>query len=271
MKTTRRKNTVQPAKNSNKKKWFFLGLGLVATGVLTFFGVKYFQKNKKETQSNATAEKFKVPAAASSATKTKPKSAPKPKPAPSAKAAPKKSTKRTSGISKTSTQKTTQAKTASNVTGLVSSVLAKSIHSAVVKKDFQTTFALLRSIKNTKDYSAVSKVFSTFFLAGVRQTLVNGLLSTFKVESQKQALRKAFTAMGLKFDGKKWSLSGIDTKPLLITTGATSVWKDSKTSVPVPNNMVLGREIAKRGDHTLFENDKQFFLVESKYVNYYKS
>ena len=261
MKNSTRKKSTEPVKKSNKKKWFFLSLGLVATGVLTFFGIKYYKKHKEENLVNNETPEFKTTNASNSAPKSKPKAAPK-KATPKPDSSSKNSAKPGAAQSKTNTS---QAK------GINASLLAKAIHAQVLKKDFKKTFDLLKGIKNTKDYSAVNKVFSSLLLASVRQTLVNGLLNTFKVETQKQALRKAFIAMGLKFDGKKWSLSGIDDKPLLITIGATSVWRDSKTSVPVPINMVLGREVAKRGNHTMFENDKQYFLVESKYVNQYKS
>lgn len=268
MKTTNKKTSSQAPKKSNKKKWFFLGLGLVATGVLSYFGVQYYKKNKQENSVNNDAPEINT-----GKPKTAPKSKPKSPPKTAPKAAQKKTAQKPSGSPKNPTPPPagqTKANT-SQIKGLVASVLAKAIHLAVVEKDFKKSIALLQKIKTTKEYSAVSKVFSTFFLAGVRQTLVNGLLTTFKLETQKQALRKAFSAMGLKYNGKKWSLSGIDDKPLLITTGATQVWADSKTSVPVPANMVLGKEVAKRGNHTMFENDKQFFLVESKHVNYYKS
>ncbi|MGZ4036870.1 MAG: hypothetical protein ACXVPQ_03525, partial [Bacteroidia bacterium] len=71
-------------------------------------------------------------------------------------------------------------------------------------------------------------------------------------------------------DGKKWSLSGIE-KPTLITIQGTKVWKDPQHSVAVPLNMVLGKEVAKRGHFTLFENDRQYFLVESKHVKPYSN
>jgi hypothetical protein len=61
-------------------------------------------------------------------------------------------------------------------------------------------------------------------------------------------------------------LGGIEKQNLLITTRETKVWKDPQTSVPVPINMVLGNEVTKRGQFTLFENEKQHFLVQSDHV-----
>jgi hypothetical protein len=148
---------------------------------------------------------------------------------------------------------------------------AKAIYQATIENNFGKVQKLLKTIKNPDEYNQVNTVFKAYFLNGVRHTLVNGLLSTFKTDAQKQALNLAFAAMGLKYDGEKWSLSGADEGPKIITTEPALVWKDPNTSVPVPANMVLGRKVAQRGSFTLFENDKQFFLVETKKVNAYKA
>lgn len=142
---------------------------------------------------------------------------------------------------------------------------------SISKKRFDFVKFWLSTIANKKEYSNVSTAFAKYLTNGVRQTLVNGTLSTFKEQSQQQQIRSEFLRMGLTYDGKKWSLSGIKNTPQIITTMATTVWKDSKTSVPVPVNMVLGVEITKRGDFTLFENDRQYFLVESKCVKLYNA
>ena len=106
-------------------------------------------------------------------------------------------------------------------------------------------------------------------LNGVRQTIVNGVLSTFKDEKEKATIRLAFTSMGLKYDGKKWGLQGIEN--LIITNRKTKVWKDPKTSVNVPANMVLGEEITQRGNFKVFKSGSQLFLVESEHVNKYNN
>lgn len=80
----------------------------------------------------------------------------------------------------------------------------------------------------------------------------------------------AMLAKGLKNDSKKSPLSGIENNPLIITIVPTRVWKDPRTSVSVPANMVLGRELERKKNFSMFASDNQYFLVESSHVNYYK-
>ena len=234
-------NRIGSAPKKNKKRWIFLGLGLAATSALSFFGFQYWKKHKQKSEENNTSANSQfVP--------------------------PKKS------VSKQKTIKTkkTAPKTAQKTTIRINAPeTAKKIYTAVTKKDFNTVIGLLKTIKSVTDYTSVSKDFGKYLVNGVRQTLVNGVLSSFKDEKQKVAIRAAFATMGLKYDGKKWSLSGLEDKTL-VTNKATTVWKDPKTSVPVPQNMVLGKEVAERGTFKMFQNDNQLFLVESQHVNYYK-
>jgi hypothetical protein len=230
-------------KRPAKKRWLLISLGLAATSALSYFGFQYWKKHKQTSTSDETAtippySPGKKAPTKTTKTKAKHEAAAKPQVKPNAK------------INSTET--------------------AKQIHSAVTKKDFNKVLGLLKTIKSVTDYSSVNKSFQTNLLNGVKQTLVNGVLGTFKDEKQKVLIRAAFASMGLKYDGKKWSLSGIDTNTL-VTTQPTKVWKDPKTSVPVPVNMVLGQEVTKRGTFTVFQNENQYFLVESKHVNYCKN
>jgi len=59
------------------------------------------------------------------------------------------------------------------------------------------------------NYSLVSEKLKDYRIGGVRQTLVNALLNTFKDNTQKLKLTDAFKKIGLKYNGSKWSLSGI--------------------------------------------------------------
>lgn len=226
----------QVPKKNNKKKWFFLGLGLVSTGILSFFGYQYWKKHK--TQTDATSNKAPEMKAA------KPKAAPKTKPK----------------------QAPAAATAAPAKKPINAALIATGLHASIISRTFNNALKLLNLMKSTADYQAVNAAFGKKKVKGVTQTVVNAMLSTFTAAAQKESIRKVFSAMGLKYDGKKWSLSGIDDKTFIITTQATTVWKDPRTSVPVPLNMVLGSEVAKRGKFTLFENEKQFFLVESGHV-----
>ncbi|MFN8291021.1 MAG: hypothetical protein U0U70_12260 [Chitinophagaceae bacterium] len=147
-----------------------------------------------------------------------------------------------------------------------SSSLAQQFVAAATKKDFNQTIQLLKRLKSKDDYKEVSSEFKNYRLGGgVRQTLVNGLLNTFTKEDQKQAIRFEFLRMGLQFDGNKWSLSGFDGVSIVTIEPAT-VWVNSSETIQVPAKMVLGNEVSKRLDYTLFENNGKHFLVQTKSI-----
>jgi hypothetical protein len=145
--------------------------------------------------------------------------------------------------------------------------LPKQLHEAATKKDLSKVLTLLHSLHSKDEYSAVSEKFKSYRINGVRQTLVNGLLNSFPDETQKQKIRLEFLRMGLQYDGNKWSLSGFDGLPI-ITTQPTTVWINATQGVDVPARMVLGSEVSKRQQYTLFENDGKYFLVNTKSVTY---
>lgn len=254
--------------NNGKKKGLLVGLGLFTAGILSFFGYQYWKSNKKkgDVTDNKSPE-FKAEKPKASKTNTS-----KPK-----KKAPIK--KQEYKTKPTSDKKTDAEKNnpASNITNTLKqkaadpSLIAKGIYVAIKTKSFNAALRILKAIKSPLQYAEVGRFFNKYFIGGVRQTIVNALLTTFKSEEQKQNLKQAFIAIGLKYDGKKWSLEGISDRQLIITTQSTKVWKDPQNWVEVPADMVLGKEIAKRKDHTLFENDKRYFLVPSQHVNIYNN
>jgi peptidoglycan hydrolase-like protein with peptidoglycan-binding domain len=144
--------------------------------------------------------------------------------------------------------------------------MAKQIFVAASKRDFDQTVQLLKQLQSKDDYRQASDEFKNYRLnGGVRQTLVNGLLNTFSKEDQKQAIRFEFLRMGLQFDGNKWSLSGFDGVSIITIEPAT-VWVNSTETIQVPAKMVLGNEVSKRLDYTLFENNGKHFLVQTKSI-----
>jgi hypothetical protein len=147
------------------------------------------------------------------------------------------------------------------------SSVGKDLYNAVSLKDFNKALAALKGLKSVDDYSSANEQFKQNRLNGVHQTIVNGLLNTFTTDSQKQKIKFEFLRMGLQFDGNKWSLSGIDGLPI-VTTMPTTVWVNATESVKVPARMVLGNEVSKRLDYTLFENKGKYFLVQTKNVKY---
>lgn len=125
----------------------------------------------------------------------------------------------------------------------------------------------LKKLGSNDDYSKVSAAFSQYRINAVRKTLVTGLLDAFTNEDQKQQIRYEFLRMGLKFDGSKWSLAGFDGKPV-VTIEPTSVWINATQSVSVPSQMVLGAEVSRKLDYTLFENNNKYFLVATRSIKY---
>lgn len=145
--------------------------------------------------------------------------------------------------------------------------LGKELYTATATKNYTKALAMLKKMQTTEDYSAANEAFKQDRINGVRQTIVNGLLNTFTTDTQKQAIKFEFLRIGLQFDGSKWSLSGFDGKSIVTIEDAT-VWVNATEGVKVPARMVLGSEVTKRLDYTLFENNGRYFLVNTRSVKY---
>ncbi len=145
--------------------------------------------------------------------------------------------------------------------------LGKDLYSATVAKNYTKVLSLLKKMQSVEDYTSANEVFKQNPINGVRQTIVNGLLNTFTTDTQKQQIKFEFLRIGLQFDGNKWSLSGFDGKPI-VTIEAATVWVNATDGLKVPGRMVLGNEVTRRLDYTLFENAGKYFLVNTKSVQY---
>jgi hypothetical protein len=146
--------------------------------------------------------------------------------------------------------------------------LVKSLAEAATKKDFAAAIKALKQISSTEQYTQVSDEFKALRIGGgVRQTLVNGMLNSFGDETQKRAIRLEFQRMGLLYDGSKWSLSGLNGLPI-VTIAPATVWLNAKQSIQVAANTVLGKEISRRLDYTLFESKGKHYLVQTSSVAY---
>lgn len=145
--------------------------------------------------------------------------------------------------------------------------LGKELYMASSARNFSKVLSLLKTMSSTEDYATANEVFKTYRLNGVQQTIVNGLLSSFTKTDQKEKIKFEFLRIGLQFDGNKWSLSGLDGRPI-VTTEAATIWVTATQNVQVPARMVLGNEVSRRLDYTLFENKGKYFLVPTKSVQY---
>src|SRR5436305_4099805 len=88
----------------------------------------------------------------------------------------------------------------SGITGL-----AEQLHKAADNKSFSSAISLLKKISGKDQYQQVSNSFMQLRLNGVRQTLVNGMLSSFGDETQKNQIRMEFIRMGLQYRNNKFS------------------------------------------------------------------
>lgn len=145
--------------------------------------------------------------------------------------------------------------------------LAEQLHKAAESRSFSSVISLLKKIGSKDQYQQVSNSFMQLRLNGVRQTLVNGMLSSFTDEGQKQQIRMEFIRMGLQYRNNKFSLSGFDGKPL-VTKMAATVWTSPTEKMEVPAMMVIGNEVTTRLDYTLFENNGKYFLIKTEAVKY---
>ncbi len=145
------------------------------------------------------------------------------------------------------------------------SSLAKTLYKAAVNRNLTQVLSNLKLMKTKDDYSAVSDYFKEYRIGGVRKTLVNGILDSFSNEGQKQLVRMEFSRMGLKYDGDKWSLSGIGGMTV-ITRRNTPVWRNQFEKVEVPAKTVLGTEIGQLNGFTAFDNNGETFLVNTQNI-----
>ncbi|MFZ5552497.1 MAG: peptidoglycan-binding domain-containing protein [Bacteroidota bacterium] len=149
------------------------------------------------------------------------------------------------------------------------SALASSLIEAAENKDYSSAISSLKKIRNVKDYTAISDEFKEMRInGGVRKTLVTGMLDTFDSSSQQNAIRQEFLRIGLKYDGSKWSLSGLDGAPTIITLHPTVIWDYPNTRIRVEGNVVLGYPIETKKGFTLFQtmDGKRRLIVKEKSV-----
>ncbi len=145
------------------------------------------------------------------------------------------------------------------------SSLARILYNAAANKNLSQVLTALKQVKTRDDYSAVSKEFMQYRIGGVRKTLVNGILDSFSDEGQKQRIRLEFSRMGLKYDGDKWSLSGIGGMTLITRRNAI-VWRNPYEKAEVPAGTVLGTEVGQLNGFTAFENNGETFLVNTQNI-----
>lgn len=146
--------------------------------------------------------------------------------------------------------------------------IAKNVWLYASTKNLTKLLEQLKRIKTVEDYKGVNELFKTIRLNGIRQTIVNGTLSSFSDATSKQIIRAEFLRMGLKYDGAQWSLSGIPERRL-ITKMPTTIRSFSNAELDVPANTLLGVEVGKTGDRTTFKTiNHELLTVPTKHIQY---
>lgn len=164
----------------------------------------------------------------------------------------------------------TPAKSESNSGSAASTIVdtAKQIYLSLSPPSLTKLLAALKQLKTVDDYTKANDLFKTVRLNGVHQTIVNATLASFSDDTSKQLIRAEFIRMGLKYDGSKWSLSGINGRQL-ISTATVTIYNSKGLSLNVPENTILGREIATSHGITTFRTiDNQLLFASSKHIRY---
>ncbi len=145
---------------------------------------------------------------------------------------------------------------------------ATALHFAVIMKKFDDALKQLKKFRNVEDYKSANDYFKKSEIGGVSWTIVNAVLTKFTDTSQKDQFRKEFLRMGLKYDGSKWSLSGLLGMATIITLHPTVLWDYPNKRIRVEANVVLGYPIETKKGFTLFQtmDGKRRLLVKEKSV-----
>lgn len=137
--------------------------------------------------------------------------------------------------------------------------IAGRLHEAIEKDNIFQALAALKQIKNKARYNSVNEEFKkeknfTFSDGYVSRTIVNAVLDQFGSSEYKKKLNNEFYRIGLKYDGSKWSLSGLLAGTnQLITIQPTQVWDAKGNRMSVPRSTILGTFIQAKNGITEFE------------------
>lgn len=147
--------------------------------------------------------------------------------------------------------------------------IATNIWKSATLRKLPDMIAELRKLNSPQDYTTVNNLFLTIRTRGVRQTIVNAALSSFSDDdTARQMIVQEFLRMGLKYDGKKWSLAGVPRKQLL-TTQATTIRNQQGIGLDIPENTLLGEAISSIGQITTFRTiDGEVLYVPTKHVSH---
>lgn len=144
---------------------------------------------------------------------------------------------------------------------------ANNLFKAVQAPDFTSTLTILKTINDTTQYAAVDAVYKTIpstWYDGGKKTIVTGVLDAFTDSSQQQQITSEFTRMGLKNNNGKWTLSGLEQHPLVVTDEDTDVFEKDGTKHSVPVKTTLGYPFAIKEGWVYFYSINGSVLMKVK-------
>lgn len=151
------------------------------------------------------------------------------------------------------------------------SQLGKDFWRATLYNKFNEVKTLLAKLHTAQDYAMVSNEYKKYRLGGVSKTLVNGLFDQFTASSQRNHIHNEFIRIGLKYNGSRWSLSGLGKLmiPQIKTIISTEIWDHNNHSIIIPSGTTLGKELQTRAGVTMFENTSgKIMYVNRHHVQY---
>lgn len=137
--------------------------------------------------------------------------------------------------------------------------IANDLYDAIEKDNIFQAVSALKQIKNKASYNSVNEEFKkkkylTLSEGYVSRTIVNAVLSQFGSSEYKKKLNDQFYRIGLKYDGSKWSLSGLLAgTDQLMTIQPTQVWDAKGNRMSVPRSTIIGTFIQAKNGITEFE------------------
>lgn len=154
--------------------------------------------------------------------------------------------------------------------GSNNSQIASTLHLAISEDDFSAVITQLKKIKSVSSYTSVNTLFKETRIGFVRKTIVTALLDQFTSSSEKKSLNEEFYRIGLKYDGSKWSLSGLSgIINRLVTIEPTRVWDDNGRTLNIPTATILGEYLDANDGVTEFETlDGRRLFVPTQSISY---
>jgi len=151
------------------------------------------------------------------------------------------------------------------------SSIAITIYNAIIKDSVGSAITGLKQISSVSDYTAVNTYFKKKRIGLVRMTLVTALLSSFNSTTEKKQINQELYRIGLKYDGSKWSLSGVFGVAMdqLVTIEPTKIWDEHGSGMMIPKGTIIGEYLDANNGVTEVETlDGKRLFIKTTSISY---